>query len=104
MLSTLLGTAGFQALLSRAVTLAKADVPGLAALEIATDGSLDGLSLDEHSDGKRPFSDGEVIFVAHFLGLLLTFLGEALMLRLVNDAWPKLSLTDLDFDKGTNRE
>lgn len=102
MLSTLLGTAGFQALLSRAVILAKADVPGLAALAVRTDGSLDG--LDERDDGKRLFSEGEVILVAHFLGLLLTFLGEALMLRLVNDAWPKVSLDDLDFDKGTNRE
>lgn len=97
-LSTLLGGAGFRALLARAVTLAKIEAPELKAVRIEEDGSLGGLSLID--DGKRPFADGEIILVAHILGLLVTFIGEALMLRLVNDTWPKASLDDLDFDKG----
>ena len=92
-LSTLLGAVGFKALLARAVTLAKAEVPTLSALQIAADSSLVGLSEDDD------FGDGEVVLVAHILGLLVTFIGEALMLRLVNDAWPKARLDDLDFDK-----
>jgi hypothetical protein len=92
-LSTLLGTAGFHALLARAVTLAKAEVPALNALQIQADSSLVGLSEDDDS------VDGEVVLVAHILGLLVTFVGEALMLRFVNDAWPKVRLDDLDFDK-----
>jgi hypothetical protein len=92
-LSTFLGAAGHRALLARAVTLAKAELPALSALHVQADSSLTGLSEDDD------FSDGEVVLVAHILGLLVTFVGEALMLRLVNDAWPKASLDDLDFDK-----
>ena len=92
MLGSLLGAAGFQALLSRAVTLAKAELPALRALCVQADGSLEGLDqLNDH--------DGEIVLVAHILGLLVTFVGEALMLRLVSDAWPKARLDDLDFDK-----
>jgi hypothetical protein len=98
-LSTLLGTAGFRALLARAVTLAKAEVPEMMAVVVQLDGSLAGLSLDD-ALGKNGFTDGEIVLVAHILGLLVTFVGEALMLRLVNDAWPKAKLNDLDFDKG----
>jgi hypothetical protein len=90
-LSTLLGAVGFKALLARAVTLAKAEVVDLSA-EVQADGSLIGLSADDDSAG--------VVLVAHILGLLVTFVGEALMLRLVNDAWPKAHLDDLDFHQG----
>ncbi len=91
-LGTLLGAAGFEALLARAVTLAKAELPALRALQVQADSSLTG--LNEPGD-----HDGEVVIIAHVLGLLVTFLGEALMLRLVNDSWPKANLSDLDFDK-----
>lgn len=92
-LSSLLGAAGFDALLGRAVTLAKSELPTLRALQVQADGSLGGLT-----EGAG-VADGEVVLVAHVLGLLVTFVGEALMLRLVSDAWPKVRLDDLDFDK-----
>jgi hypothetical protein len=93
-LTTLLGAAGFRALLARAVTLAKAEVPELKSVAVELDGSLAGLNLEDE------LGDGEVVLVAHMLGLLVTFVGAALMLRLVDDAWPKAKLNDLDFDKG----
>lgn len=96
-LSTLLGAAGFRALLARAVTLAKAEAPALKAVVVENDGSLAGLDALRGKDG---FADGEVVLVAHILGLLVTFVGEALMLRLVSDACPDAKLDDLDFDKG----
>jgi hypothetical protein len=37
------GTAGFQSLAFRALTLAKSEAPGLRAVQIAEDGSLHGL-------------------------------------------------------------
>ncbi len=101
-LSTLLGAAGFRALLARAVTLAKAEAPELKAVSVTADGSLDGLSAIGADEHERGFTDGEVILVAQILGLLVTFIGEALMLRLVTTAWPAVKLDDLDFDKGTN--
>ncbi len=93
LLGSLLGSAGFQALLARAVRLAKAELPALRAVGVQADGSLEG--LDELSG-----HDGEIVLVAHILGLLVTFVGEALMLRLVSDAWPKARLHDLDFRQG----
>jgi hypothetical protein len=103
-LSTLLGAAGFHALLARALILAKAEAPQLSAVQVQADGSLEDLTLSiDEGDGKRRFADAEVVLVAHLLGLLVAFSGEALMLRLVNDTWPKASFDDLDFDKGTNR-
>ena len=96
-LSTILGVAGFRALLGRAVTLAKAEVPALRAVVLEPDGSLTGMS--EETLGTDQLADGEVVLVAHILGLLVTFVGVALMLRLVNDAWPKALLDDIDFDE-----
>src|SRR5687767_4371182 len=64
-LSTLLGAAGFRALLARALNLAKAEAPELNAVQIKADGSLEGLSVDER--GKRHFADGEVVLIAHLL-------------------------------------
>ena len=101
-LSTLLGVAGFQALLARALTLAKAESPELSAVEVQPDGVLAGLRV-QGAHGARRFNDGEVILVAHLLGLLVTFVGAVLMLRLVNDTWPKLRFDDLDFDQEENR-
>ena len=42
--------------------------------------------------------------VAQLLGLLVTFIGEELTLRLVREVWPKLSPNNLDFGKGDNNE
>jgi hypothetical protein len=99
-LSSFLGAAGFRALLARALTLAKSGRHELSAVEVLPDGSLDLHGVVLHG-GKHSFADGEIVLVAHFLGLLVTFLGEAMMLRLVSDVWPKARLDDLDFDKGT---
>ena len=43
-LGELAGSAGFQALASRALTLARSEVPGLSAVEVAADGSLEGMN------------------------------------------------------------
>ena len=83
-LARLAGVAGFRSLMSRALALAKAEVSSLAAVQVRADGSLEGL------DAAGPDRDGEggVVVVAQLLGLLVTFIGEPLTLRLVRDAWP----------------
>ena len=87
LLSTLTGATGFRSLLSRALTLAKTQVPCLNMVQVNADGSLEGLS---------EFCDGEagVMLIAQLLGLLVNFIGEPLTLRLVDDAWPDLLLKD----------
>ncbi len=89
LLSTLLGAAGFRALLARALHLAKARAPELSAVEVKTDGSLAGLSKVLRHSRSTPTAKAEVMLITELLALLDTYIGEALMLRLVQDVWPK---------------
>ena len=99
-LAALLGNAGFRALLSRALALAKAEVPSLRGVHVKADGALQGLDgLDAPVDPDEIF-EGRVVLLAQLLGLLVVFIGENLTLRLVHEAWPKLSLNDFDFGEG----
>jgi len=85
LLSTLVGSSGFRSLLARALTLAKAQYPHLNAAKIKPDGSLEGLS-----DVGKQDQAAEVMLIAQLLGLLVTFIGESLLLSLLLDAWPDL--------------
>ena len=87
------GNDGFTSLLRRALSLARADVPGLHTVTLKPDGSLEGLealAAEAAHDG----AEAAGAIIAHLLGLLVTFIGEPLTLRLVRDAWPDASLDD----------
>jgi hypothetical protein len=93
-LARLAGVAGFRSLLSRAIALARAEAPSLAAVRLGDDGTLHGL------DDSEPNRDAGVAVVAQLIGLLVTFIGEPLTLGLVRDAWPGTSWTGLDAARG----
>jgi hypothetical protein len=82
-LIALVGIAGFRSLLSRALTLARAEAPSLSAVQVAADGSLQGL------DELRPQVDADqareagIILITQVLGLLARVVGEAMTLQLV---------------------
>lgn len=85
----LMGTTGFRALMARALGLAKAEVPWLGQLQIKDDGSVEG--LDKLEGKKAPvIAAGEVALVAQLVGLLMTFIGEELTMRLLHEIWPQL--------------
>ncbi len=85
------GAEGFTSLLRRALVLARADVPSLQAVTLRPDGSLDGLdALAAHS--MKGAHAPAVAIIARLLGLLVTFIGEPLTLRLVREAWPDVPL------------
>ena len=88
-LITLAGLAGFRSLLSRALTLARAEAPSLSAVQVAADGSVKGLGELASQTDKERARDGGAILIAQLIGLLLTFIGEGLTLRLVQDVWPE---------------
>jgi hypothetical protein len=93
------GTDGFQALASRALALAKAESPGLSAVQVTANGGLRGLGeVESQTD-----ADGEVgiILIAQLLGLFLTFLGEATTLRLIEDLRLQVDVTT---ESATTRE
>jgi hypothetical protein len=92
-LCALAGVAGYRSLLSRALTLAKAKAPNLSAMQVTTDGYLQGLGELEPQIDKDHAGEGGVILIAQLLGLFLAFIGEALTLRLVQDVSPHLKVT-----------
>jgi len=99
-LCVLVGVAGFQALASRALTLARAEVPGLDSVRVAADGRLQGINGVEHpmkADENWIDEEGGIL-ISSLLGLLLMFLGEGLTMNLVLNVWP-----DVAFDDGNPR-
>ena len=98
-LCSLAGVAGFRSLLSRALTLARVEAPSLGVVQVATDGSLKGLDELGPQETNDPSEAGGAILIAQLLGLLLTFIGEGLTLRLVQDVWPESAFDDRDSGK-----
>lgn len=103
-LITLAGVAGFRSLLSRALTLARAEVPSLSAVQVAADGSLRGLDELVSQTDKEHAREGGVILIAQLVGLLLTFIGEGLTIRLVQDVWPEAAFDGRVSEKRGKRE
>ena len=95
-LCLLAGVAGFYSLASRALTLARSEAPSLSAVQVAADGNLQGMSAIEPSTNVKTEGvyEGGVTLISRLLGLLLIFLGEALTMNLVRDAWPDAALDD----------
>ena len=102
-LGEFVGVAGFQSLAFRALTQAKSEAPGLWAVRLAVDGSLQGLGEFQPQQGefesqlgfgKDQAGEGGVVLIARLLGLLLIFLGEALTLSLLRMTWPGEVLDD----------
>ena len=90
-LSPLTGAVGFRTLLTRALTLAKAEVPWLADLKVGPGGSLlIPEALAKEAEGSVAAKGGEAL-VTQVLELLATFIGEALTRRLVQQIWPKIA-------------
>ncbi len=90
------GVAGFQSLASRALTLARPEAPSLSVARVAADGSLQGLGEIETQidmDKDRAGEEG-IILITRLLGLLRIFLGEALTLSLLRNAWPDATFND----------
>lgn len=103
-LSMLMGRNGVEALLSRALLRATAEVPWLTVVRVVADGELGGLNVAHAAFDAADFAEGEVALLAQLLGLLEAFIGPALTLRLLNQLWPQLSFEDADFIRKANNE
>jgi hypothetical protein len=105
-LGELAGSAGFQALASRALALARSEEPSLGAVQVGTDGNLEGMSAIEPSIKVEQdrVHEGGVVLISRLLGLLLIFLGEALTMNMIRDVWPDAALDDRSSENGRKRE
>ena len=106
-LSAFAGVAAFESLAFRALTQAKSEAPSLWAARVAADGSLQGLSefepqndMDKELSGELYAGDGGIVLIARLLRLLLVFLGEALTLSLLRNAWPDATFDDRNSGNG----
>ena len=87
-LVALMGNGGYRALVMRALVLVSVEVAWLRTVRVADDGTLD--RIDEAATKPGEIMQGRVVLMAQVLGLLIAFIGESLMLRLVREIWPRL--------------
>ncbi len=92
----LAGIAGFSSLLARALAIARVEAPALRVVSARPDGSLAGFDEIEYDPDAGEFEKARVALVAHLLGLLATFIGESLTLRIAREAWPDASIDNTD--------
>ena len=94
-LTGLAGAAGFRSLLARALTLAKKESPLLGAWEVKSDGSLQGLNGEAVQSG--------AVLIAQLIGLMITFIGESLTLRLLHDVWLELPDSEVKLERNESK-
>jgi hypothetical protein len=87
------GADGFASLMRRTLAMARVDVPSLSHVTLKPDCSMEGLETLAAQDPHRGVEAGTAI-IAHLLGLLITFIGQPLTLRLVQESWPYASLDE----------
>jgi hypothetical protein len=80
------GVDGFQALASRALSLAKSQAPRLSAVQVTANGGLRGLDQVKSQMGTDEDVEVGIILIAQLLGLFLTLLGETATIRLIEGA------------------
>ena len=93
-LSKILGSDGFQVLLTRARTLAQAEFPWLESVPAQSDGFLKGLAAARASGAitEAEAIEGIIAVPAHFLRLLEEFIGHDLSLSLLQGIWPEVDV------------
>jgi len=82
------GADAFSALMRRSLALSRAEIPALKDVKVGSEGCVEGLDLVP--DGG--VESGKAI-TANFLWLLVTFIGEPVAMRIVEDVWPDLRLS-----------
>jgi hypothetical protein len=93
------GPVGYSSLLSRALALARMEIPELKLITMEAGGSLKewpDLEPNPLPSDAAGSESGRITIVAHLLELLVIFIGESLMLSLLSDAWPGESFDYVD--------
>lgn len=85
-----LGDAGFQALLARALTLTKGEVPWMEAVKLEPNSTLAGFEDNALSQPVEEAMEGGRVLLFHLIRLLITFIGEALTLQLLHNIWSEM--------------
>jgi hypothetical protein len=95
-LHPMFGTAAIAALFARAHRMATSEFPWLSGV-LPKDGercALDGLEALSGRLEPNTMADGLAAALAHDIGLLSTFIGDDLVMPLVQEAWGTASVSD----------
>ena len=84
-LCTPVGVSGFQALASRALSLAKSQCPKLCSVQVTANGGLRGLGEAQFQLDTDENGGVGIDLISQLLGLLFTLIGEAATMRLMED-------------------
>jgi hypothetical protein len=101
-LSPLISSPGFQTLFARAIRLAARDFPFLATVSVRTNSecTLVGLPAGKDTREPRETADALAAVLAHFIWLLVIFIGEDLGLRKVGEVWPEVPFSRVNPSSG----
>lgn len=94
-LAKLVGIAGFHSLLARSLVLATPKALWLLGVRVGSDGTLEDFHEGDPLS-EALVAEGCTALLAQFLALLVTFIGESLTLRLVQEIWPTVRLNDMN--------
>ncbi|WP_438039099.1 hypothetical protein [Sorangium sp. So ce128] len=91
-LRSLVGVAGVEALVGRAVHLAQPEHGWIetAVVPARSNVVFEGLAGRVEREGAPAVIDGMTALLAHLIGLLFTFIGEELALRIVQRIWTEV--------------
>jgi hypothetical protein len=94
------GPDGFHALLSRALATARKGHPALTHVHIepGSEAKLTELAACGHAHGPAEVRDALLALVAAMLGLLSRLIGDDLVRRLLDHAWPEETPNDIAAD------
>ncbi len=95
-LISLVGVAGFEALLSRSFALAKGEVAWLGRVPTQAEGTLGRLREAALVQSPEDLKRGCLELLTQFMGLLVTFIGEDLTVQIIQDSWSDLSSPPLN--------
>lgn len=85
-LGKLIGPAGVDRLLARALVLVRRAHPAFAGITVGPGGKLEGLAnLPRAGTGVH---QGALAIVSHFIEILMNLIGEDLTVRVIRDLWP----------------
>jgi hypothetical protein len=103
-LSPLISSSGFQTLLARAIRLAARDFPFLARMNVRMNSECTVAGLPSGRDARQPQETAEAFaaVLAHFMWLVVIFIGEDLGLRKVREIWPAVPLNNADSSSGAD--
>jgi hypothetical protein len=92
-LCALAGVAWYRTLIGHALTLARSQTTSLGNLQIAEDGSLQSVGKSSLQGDGHYASEADVLLTSHSIGLILSLLGTAVTLQLVQGVFPNLTIT-----------